>query len=765
MLQQKKVGQPDSGKFRRTHHQEINLLNCDREPIHIPGSIQAHGYLIAFAESGEILHLSQNVGSWQGQPAEQFLGKGLSSLLGQEAISSINSILKSNKRKGYLSLTINLKGEQPGCDGLLHRYDEINILEIEPLKEARPAVIDFDLFNSSMQSMQESQSTEAMAQVLAEEFRELTHFDRIMVYRFKDDFSGEVIAEAKAPHTSSFLGLHFPSTDIPAQARALYQKKYIRLIPDVEYVPVPVLPEINNISGKPLDLSMASLRSVSPIHIQYLKNMGVKASMSVSIIRNGHLWGMVACHHHQPNFVSYQKRQLCELLSRTFATMLSEKESLVQRKYYDQIQETKANLFRNVSKAGKLTDGLYKQRPGVQDLIRCGGCVISFGDDYVSLGLTPAPEQVQELIKWLQKEVHEEVFFSHKLSSLYEQARQFSDTGSGILAVAISQVQREYIIWFRPELVRSVTWAGGKDKDLQQADENEILTPRKSFDAWTEQLMEQAEPWLPLEIEVARELRGVLVGLVLQITGELKLRADILSRINEELDTSKNELDSFAYIVSHDLKEPLRGINNYASFLLEDYQARLDADGQAKLHTLMRLSDRMQQLIESLLHFSRMGRMELKLQAVDMGKVLAGVMDIFGQQISTEKVQVEKPEVWPTLSCDELRVSEIWMNLLSNALKYNNKSRKEVSLGYRKAKASETSPSGYVFYVADNGIGIDERQHDDIFNIFRRLHDRSAYGGGTGAGLTIVKKIVERHGGEIWLKSYPAKGTTFFFSL
>ena len=761
MFQQQKGDKIQSGESFFSHKEEVSLSNCDREPVHIPGSIQPHGYLIAFSEAGNVRHLSSNISSWKGPEVFQLLGQPLSELLGARAANQVKTHLEGLRCKRFFVLPVSCKEENIYFNALLHQKGGLYTLELEPLAGQDSPLIDLEFLNNSIQSLQESPSPEAMAQLLAAEIRQLIGFDRVMVYRFKRDYSGEVIAEAKAAVADSFLGLHFPATDIPAQVRALYLQNPVRLIPDAGYEPVPIIPALDPSSKQPLDLSLASLRSVSPIHVQYLKNMEVKASMSVSITRNGALWGLIACHHGQARLVSYQQRQLCELLGRTFATLLNEKEEQQRQGYREKIKETKENLFRNISKAKKFTDGLYKQQPGVQDLIRCGGCIISFGEDYISLGETPSPEQVKGLINWLQKEAQEEVFYTHSLPALYEPARQFRETGSGIFSLAISQVQQEYIIWFRPELRRSVRWAGKKEI----RDEEEVLSPRKSFEAWEEQVAEQSEPWLPPEIEAAKELRGVLVDIVLRISGELKLRADILSRINRELDTSRNELDSFAYIVSHDLKEPLRGINNYASFLLEDYRDRLEADGQAKLQTLMRLSDRMQQLIDSLLHFSRMGRMELKLEPIDMGKVLAGVMDIFGQQLANEKVQLQMEDNWPSVSGDELRVSEIWMNLLSNALKYNDKPVKVLRLGYRKAREGEVSPSGYVFYMRDNGIGVDRRHHEDIFNIFRRLHGRDAYGGGTGAGLTIVKKIVERHEGEVWLESQPGKGTTFFFSL
>lgn len=744
--------------------EEIGLTNCDREPIHTPGSIQPHGFLIGVTEAGVMQHLSHNITQLAGQEVGYWLGRSLKELLGSSAAMHLSQRIGELQTKRIITtaLEVDLNGNPARFDARLHRQGEIILIDLEQAPEQHAPFRELELYNNSLQCLEESQSVSALAHTLAEEIQQLIHFDRVMVYHFKENFSGEVIAEAKAADVDSFLGLHFPATDIPLQARLLYQQNPVRIIPDVSYEPVPIHSEINPHKGQPLDLSFSSLRSVSPIHIQYLKNMQVRASMSVSVFKNGKLWGLIACHHRQPQQLSYQKRQLCELLGRAFSMMLSEKEELVLNNYQQKIEKTKKRLFYAVSTAANFTDGLYKKEPNVKDLILCGGCVASFGGKLKSFGETPDQQQLNELMDWLQKEVDEEVFFTHRLADTYSPARQFRHTGSGLLAIALSKVQREYILWFRPELIRTVRWAGKKEEFAKQ---DAVLSPRQSFKAWTEQVAGEAEAWHPLEVEAARELRGVLIDAMLRMAGELKLRADILSRINRELDTSKDELDSFAYIVSHDLKEPLRGISNYASFLLEDYKDRLDPDGQAKLHTLMRLSTRMQQLIDSLLHFSRMGRMEIKAEDTDMGTVLAGVLDIFGQQLANEKVQVKQPDNWPTLSFDELRVSEVWMNLLSNALKYNENSIKKLQLGYRKAMPGEGAPSGYVFFVADNGIGVDPRHYEDVFNIFRRLHDRDAYGGGTGAGLTIVKKIVERHGGTVWLESRLGKGSTFYFSL
>jgi signal transduction histidine kinase len=262
-----------------------------------------------------------------------------------------------------------------------------------------------------------------------------------------------------------------------------------------------------------------------------------------------------------------------------------------------------------------------------------------------------------------------------------------------------------------------------------------------------------------------REAKEELEKRVLERTGELQQELAFrrqtereLEERNTELRQSNKELDDFAYIASHDLKEPLRGIHNFSVFLLEDYGEKLDAEGKSKLETLPRLTRRMESLIDSLLHFSRVGRIDLAMDRVDLGETLAGILDSLGPQLAERGVAVRVPRPLPTVLCDRARIGEIWSNLITNAAKYNDKAEKWVEIGYL-----ESSPP--VFYVKDNGIGIPDKHFDSIFRIFKRLHGRDQFGGGTGAGLTIVKKIVERHNGRVWLESSQGQGTTFYFTL
>ena len=311
-----------------------------------------------------------------------------------------------------------------------------------------------------------------------------------------------------------------------------------------------------------------------------------------------------------------------------------------------------------------------------------------------------------------------------------------------------------------------MNWGGNPNNSVEVAqDGNWRLSPRKSFELWKETVRLKSLPWKRCEIDVALELRSVIVDIVLR-------NADELAKINAQLERSNSELDAFAYIASHDLKEPLRGIHNYSSFLIEDYADAIDEEGVSKLQTLMRLTQRMEDLIDSLLHFSRVGRVELSMHETNLNELVKNVIDVLNISLKDTQLDIRIPRALPTILCDRVQVSEVFSNLIGNAIKYNDKVDQWVEIGFLdSAQKKETgqdscqSQSPIVFYVRDNGIGIKEKHLDAIFRIFKRLHPSHRYRGGTGAGLTIAKKIVERHGGRIWVESTYGEGSTFYFTL
>lgn len=380
----------------------------------------------------------------------------------------------------------------------------------------------------------------------------------------------------------------------------------------------------------------------------------------------------------------------------------------------------------------------------------------------------PSIEQLEDLLTWVETRLEGNLLDTTALSQEYPIAKEYKSVASGMIVLAISRVNRNYILWFRPEEVQTVNWGGDPNKPVEVSDDGEVrMSPRKSFALWQETVQARSLPWKACEIEAVLEMRSAIVGIVLR-------QADELAKLNLELERSNSELDSFAYIASHDLKEPLRGIHNYSSFLMEDYADILNEEGVSKLQTLVRLTQRMEDLINSLLHFSRLGRVELALQRTDPNQLLQSVLEMLSISLENSKAEIRVPRSLPIVQCDRVQISEVFTNLISNAIRYNDRAQKWVEVGYLDSvespqvhafDESEAADPMIAFYVRDNGIGIPERHLDTIFRIFKRLHAPTKYGGGTGAGLTIAKKIVERHGGTLWVESTQAEGSTFYFTL
>ncbi|QNE40528.1 GAF domain-containing protein [Hymenobacter sp. NBH84] len=748
------------------------LTNCDREPIHIPGAVQPYGFLLCLDEQTQrVVQASANTQSLLGIPAEELLGAGLERLLPPAQLAELDALWPTlTDTPKLLGVQLHHTPEQPFYKLIVHRYDGLLWAEFEPVDSNSPGVVDLATLNTALGQMLGAATVLDFCQHAVEQVRSITGFDRVAMYRFAADESGEVVAEAIRPDLDPWLGLHYPATDIPQQARAMYLKNWLRFIPDASYRPAPLVPVRNPTTGRSPDMTHAVLRSVSPIHLEYLHNLGSAATMTISVIREGKLWGMITCHHLTPHLVSYELRELCLFIGKTFSVLLPTKEQQDQQAYQLHIQKTRARLFEQMNSSADFIKGLYQQTATLLDVFACGGAAICFEDEIVTLGTTPTPDQIQGVVAWLRQHAPEDVFHTDSYAQLNPGGVAIRSTASGILAITLAQAANDYILWFRPEQLQTVTWAGRTQKVETKADGQIFLSPRQSFEAWKQTVENTAAAWLPLEIEAAQELRLHIADIRLKIFNELQARATSLSRLNAELERSNDELDSFAYVASHDLKEPLRGIHNYSIFLLEDYADRLDAEGVSKLQTLVRLSQRMEALIESLLQISRVGRLDLVPIPTDMNELVSGVLELLAPRLEQTHTTVTVAGPLPTILADPIRLGEVFNNLITNAMRYSNDPEKYVTIGVAAANASSVadfpSPEQFdVFYVRDQGIGIDPKHHENIFKIFKRLHSQDKYGGGTGAGLAIAKKMIEKHGGKLWVESVLGQGATFYFSL
>lgn len=738
---------------------EFDLSNCNKEPIHIPGSIQPHGVLFILKEPDlTILQVSENTSKLFGLPPEELLNKNLGELLEADQINLLKESLNKDDLPivNPVELTVNLDNNTVHFDGIVHRSQGVLVLEFEPtpIEKTNTFFKFYHLVKMAISRLQCASSLAEISEIIVKEVKKITGFDRVMLYRFDEDWNGTVIAEAKPEYLTPYLGLHYPASDIPTQARKLYSENWLRLIPNTHYQPAPIVPTNNPWTNQPLDLSKSVLRSVSPLHLEYMHNMGVKASMSISLMKGGKLWGLIACHHQSPKYIPYEIRNACEFLGQMTSLEMAAKEDSENVEYKINVKSCHSKLVEYMSLENNFIDGLINKQPNILNLVNAQGATVCFEGNYSSVGNSPEPEDIADLVEWLHENQHEEIFYTDSLAQVYPQGEKLRDVASGVMSLSISKSQKNYVLWFRPEVVQTVNWGGNPHKPVEVTENGSIrISPRKSFELWKETVLLKSLPWKSYEVNAALELRSAIIGVVLR-------KADELAQLNIELERSNNELDAFAYIASHDLKEPLRGIHNYSNFLIEDYGDTLNEEGKNKLRTLIRLTQRMEDLIDSLLHFSRLGRVDLSMQATNLNDVVHRSLDLLSARIEEMNVDIQIPRPLPTVYCDRVQVGEVFNNLIANSIKYNDKPQKLIVIGY-----VEEPGLPITFYVQDNGIGIRDKHFEAIFRIFKRLHGPSKYGGGTGAGLTIAKKIVERHRGKIWVDSTYGEGTTFYFTL
>jgi light-regulated signal transduction histidine kinase (bacteriophytochrome) len=493
-----------------------DLTICDREPIHSPGAIQPHGVLLVLDRHDLAIR------QWAGD-TRFFLGVELGragqltlfSLFGEQALSPILAQLESDKVKIAPSIVLGLmplSGHLP-LDATLHADGDTAILELEAARRSPLLRGDaLSLVKNMLSALQSVAGREAFCQAAAEQVRASTGFDRVMVYRFLHDSSGEVIAEAKGDGVGAFLGLRYPASDIPRQARELYRRSWLRLIPDAGYTPAPLEPAS---LGPALDIGFCTLRSVSPIHLEYMRNMGVAASMSMSIVIGDKLWGLIACHSFAPHYVAADLRIACELFAQIFSLQLEAKIEAGNSERRIAARHVRESLTARLTKHVEVDAELVRGDPTLLDMIPSGGVAVWMQDRLHTLGDVPPIEFIKELAVWLNK-TEQSLVETCELGALFPAAASCVGVASGLLAVSLSWPPKDYILWFRPQVVRTDLWAGDPVKPVASGPHGERLTPRKSFDVWRQEARGQSEPWDLIDIETAQSFRIFLLETVLR---------------------------------------------------------------------------------------------------------------------------------------------------------------------------------------------------------------------------------------------------------
>lgn len=736
---------------------DIHLETLEKYPIHLLSKIQAHGILFVLGEPDlKVLQTSNNTTQILGITPEKILELTLEDIFDSFQIEQIKDRLSGDNLDfiNPTKLWARVKGDEYVIfDAVFHRNSNgYLILELEPAisQESIPFLSFYHLAKASINELQANANLGDFCQIIVKEVRKMTGFDRVMLYKFDEDDHGEVIAEDKLESLEPYLGLHYPASDIPLPARRLFTSNYIRLIPDAKATPSDLFPANHPLEEKPVDLTLSTLRSASPCHLEYLHNMGVGASLTISLIKEDKLWGLIACHHLTPKYVPYELRKACEFLGRVVFTEISAKEETKDYTYRMKLASIQSFLVDAMSQEDNFIDGLVKHQKNLLDLTGSQGAAVCIGDELILLGNTPKEEDIKYLVQWLKKNVKEEVFFSDSLPHLYADARNFKNLASGLLAITISQ--RNYVLWFRPEVIQTVNWGGDPNKayETKTLDGNVKLCPRKSFELWKETVKLTSLSWKPVEIKAALELKKAIINIILR-------QADELAQLAQDLELSNAELKKFAYVASHDLQEPLNQVSNYVQLLEMRYGESLDEDATEFITFAVEGVSLMQTLIDDVLAYSKVDVQAVEFQLTEAESALERALaNLRGRIAETGAIVTHDP--LPTVMADRTQLMQLFLNLIGNALKFRSDKPPEIHI---KAKRLEDA---WLFSVKDNGIGIESQFSERIFIIFQRLHTRDEYPG-TGMGLAICKKIIECHRGRIWVESELGQGATFYFTI
>jgi two-component system, chemotaxis family, sensor kinase Cph1 len=737
---------------------DVKLNSLKQPQISTIAKIQSHGIVLVLAEpSLTIVQVSSNARSLLGIPAERLLGSPLSTLvdevqidmwLGSAGAAEIETIDPTK-------IWVRKQGDDYGIfDAIFHRNLEgVLILELEPAisPDPIPFLSFYHLAQASIAQLSVSALLPEFGRTIVQEVQKMTGYDRVMLYKFDEDSHGEVIAEVKQPEMESYLGLHFPESDIPQPARKLFLTNSIRVIPNARAEAVDLVPAKHPDSDRATDLTRSILRSPYHCHLDYLEHMGVGASLTISLVKEGQLWGIIACHHRTPKYISYELRKACEFLGQVIFSEISSREEVADFNYQTKLVQVQSVLIDRMTQSDNFIDALVAGEPNLLELVDAKGAAICYGGEWTTIGITPSEQELNYLVDWLNKNSTEEIFITDRLPLIYADAQRFKDAASGLLAIPISR--KSYVLWFRPEVLQTVNWGGDPHHayELKQTDRDLYLCPRKSFELWKETVRLQSLPWKDVEVESAWELRKAIVNIVLRQAEELSILARDLARSNAEL-------KKFAYVASHDLQEPLNQVANYVQLLEMRYDQQLDADAKDFISFAVEGVNLMQTLIDDVLIYSKVDLQGIEWQLTPVEDALNRAINNLRGKISETQAKITF-DTLPTIVADSTQLMQLFQNILGNAIKFRQSDLPpQIHIGV------ERQEDEWLFAIADNGIGIDPQFFDRIFIIFQRLHTRDEYQG-SGMGLTICKKIVECHRGRIWLESALGQGATFYFTI
>ena len=597
---------------------------------------------------------------------------------------------------------------------------------------------------------------------LSIKLRQITGMERILVYRFDKDGHGEVLAESRVDDwDESFLGFHFPAADIPSQARALYLINKSRFVPCRDYDPVAISPQLDTRTGEPFDLSLSQLRSVSPIHRIYQENLGVDGSMSVSIVIEGGLWGLVVGHHRRPHRVPIPARQQVQALISGLAMRLSPIETAEEREARASHVVMHTKMLEQIAGADDFVSPLVSAEINLSVMFfAASGAVVVCPEsedspefvEIKSVGRVPDFDSIAAITRVCRERLDDGVFSTDCIESFLPTFAQHAEYASGVLAITVGESSRHMILWFRPEVARTIVWGGSTPAEVEKEKQAGNYLPRRSFARWVEERRGHSRPWPQWKIDIARSLRTALNDVILR-------RNRALRSLNAQLEERDQAKSRFLAHMSHELRSPLNTILGFAELLDSGDHGELTSGQHEDITCIRDAGSHLLQLINDILDLSKVesGKMDLHLEKTDVIDLVRRTIALLvglGNSRGVNIISNCGPEL-PAIMVDQRLARQMLFNLISNSLKFTSKG------GTVTISSCLRSDGGITLGVTDTGIGIPKSKHARVLEPFLQAHeDLMLSHPGTGLGLPIVKSLIELHGGRLLLDSEPGKGTT-----
>ncbi len=481
---------------------------CGSLPLHHVNMIQPHGYLLVLnTDSLDIIQVSENISGLLQAEVADIINTNIDKYIPSAQLDDLRSKLDTGI-KNKIPVTLTMNNQQ--VLALVHAHPSYLLIELEAANHGtdRTFINVFEEVKYVMAAIELATSVKEACEIAIHELRRISGFDGIMMYRFDENWNGTVIAEEKSKGLEEYLGVTFPASDVPKQARQLYLKNPYRLIPNRDYTPVRLYPILNPVTNSFTDLSDCNLRSVAAVHLEYLKNMGITASMSVRVIHNEALWGLISCHHASPNYLSFEIRSIFELLSSVISNKIS---SIINKEDYDfvaSLQSRRNLLIEQTYANNDLVEGLLRQDESLLTLFNATGAVIYLDGQVSTAGTVPDKEMLENLQLWLQAKDINKVYSTTQLSESFDEALEFTDIASGMLVIPIDADTGDYIVCFKPEVVHTIEWGGNPNNAINFEENGLTYHPRNSFKSWLETVNQSSLPWHEQELVIAETFRS-----------------------------------------------------------------------------------------------------------------------------------------------------------------------------------------------------------------------------------------------------------------